>query len=279
MNILYSCQIPGDPFLSLHTDKSKMKKIPIALTRSVSPSIVNCELTHIDRTPIDLDRAVEQHHQYEQALRKMGYHIRRLPDTPHLPDSVFVEDVALVFKEMGVITRPGAASRIAETESMAPILSEYREIAAIQSPGTLDGGDVLIIGKKVYVGESTRSNREGISQLKQMIEPFGYDLITVKTDRCLHLKTGISVLENDLLLINPEWIPDGLFRDYNTIPVHHKEPYGANVMRYKNYSLCPTVFKYTADILYKLGYDVIQIDQSELAKAEAGLTCCSVIVE
>jgi len=256
-----------------------MNKLPVALTRSVSPSIIHCELTHIDRTPIDLDLAIDQHHQYEQALQKMGYYIRRLPDTPHLPDSVFVEDVALVFKEIGVITRPGAKSRRAETETMTPILSEYREIATIQAPGTLDGGDVLVIGKKVYVGESTRTNREGISQLNQILKPFGYELISVKTDQSLHLKTGISVLEDDLLLINPDWIPDGLFQEYKTLYVHPDEPYGANVMRYKNFALCPTVFRYTSDILFKYGYDVIQIDQSELAKAEAGLTCCSVIVE
>lgn len=256
-----------------------MNNLPIALTRSVSPSIFNCELTHINRAPIDFNLAVEQHHQYELALHEMGCEIRRLPDTPHLPDSVFVEDIALVFKEIGVITRPGAASRRAEAKSMTPILSEYREISTIQTPGTLDGGDVLIIGKKVYAGESSRTNKEGISQLKQILKPFGYEVITVKMEHCLHLKTAVSVLEEDLLLINPNWIPDEFDHNYNTISVHPGEPYGANVMRFKNYSLCPESFRYTADILHKRGYDVITVDQSELAKAEAGLTCCSVIVE
>lgn len=256
-----------------------MNPLPVALTRSVSPSIRNCELTHLERTSIDLKLAIEQHSLYEKALQKMGFHIRRLPDTPHLPDSVFVEDIAVVFNEIGVITRPGAVSRRAEIPSMTPILSEYREIAAIRSPGTLDGGDVLPIGKKVYVGESTRTNKEGISQLKQMLKPFGYELISVKTDYCLHLKTAVAVLEEDLLLINPNWVPDELFRNYNTISVHPNEPFGANVIRYKNYALCPIAFKFTADILQKYEYDVITIDQSELAKAEAGLTCCSVLID
>lgn len=255
-----------------------MNILPVALTRSVSPSILNCELTHIDRNPIDYDLAIVQHHQYEQALRRMGYTIRRLSDTPHLPDSVFVEDIAVVFNEIGVITRPGASSRRAETESMTPILSEYREIATIEEPGTLDGGDVLVIGKKVYAGESSRTNKEGISQLEQILKPYGYDVTLVKTIHCLHLKTAVSVLEEDLLLINPNWIPDQFTKDYHTIAVHPDEPYGANVMRYKNYSLCPEAYRYTTDILHNRGYDVISVDQSELAKAEAGLTCCSVIV-
>lgn len=256
-----------------------MNSLPVALTRSVSPSIVNCELTHIDRAPIDLSLATEQHHQYETALQKMGFHIRRLPDTPNLPDSVFVEDIAVVFKEIGVITRPGAISRRAETASMIPILSEYREIATIREPGTLDGGDVLVIGKKVYVGESSRTNKEGISQFKQILKPFGYELIPLKTDRCLHLKTAVTVLEENLLLINPNWVPDQLSQTYNTISVHLSEPFGANVIRYNSYVLCPEVFRYNADILQERGYDVIAINQSELAKAEAGLTCCSVIIE
>lgn len=252
--------------------------MPVALTRSVSPLITECELTHLDRYPIDLNKAIQQHKDYEEALQKMGYSIRRLPDTPHLPDSVFVEDTAIVFPEIGVITRPGAASRIAETESMAEILSEYRKLEFIKEPGTMDGGDILVMGKKVYAGNSERTNMSGILQLRNILSAFGYDVVPVPVEGCLHLKTGIAVLEDDLLLLNYKWVQQNIFSEYRVIHVHPDEPYGANVMRHKNFALCPQRFTYTADLLHRQGYDVITIDQSELAKAEAGLTCCSVIV-
>jgi dimethylargininase len=253
--------------------------MPTALTRAVSPLLPDCELTHLERSPIDIHKAAMQHQHYEDALYKMGYTIRHLPETPHLPDGVFVEDTAVVFSELGIITCPGAASRREETETMADVLKEYREIRFIESPGTIDGGDVLVLGKKVYIGQSTRTNKEGIRQFREHLDPFGYSVQEVAVTGCLHLKTAIAVLEDDLLLINPEWIDEKLFPGCQFVHVHPDEPCGANVMRRNSFALCTEAFPHTAKKLDDLGYNLILIDQSELAKAEAGLTCCSVLVE
>ena len=253
--------------------------MPTALTRAISPLLVDCELTHLERAPIDIHKAEEQHREYERALEKMGYTIRRLPETPDLPDGVFVEDTAVVFPEIAIITRPGAESRRPETDTMAAILKEYRELRFIEAPGTIDGGDVLTLGKHVYIGDTKRTNRAAIRQFSDILQPFGYTVTAVPVTKCLHLKTAIAPLEEDLLLINPNWIDGDIFDDHQTEPVHPDEPFGANVMRRGNYVLCPTAFPKTAELLTQKGYDVITVNQSELAKAEAGLTCCSVIVE
>jgi len=252
---------------------------PIALTRPVSPKLIDCELTHLDREPIDISKAKSQHKKYGQALEKMGYTVRRLSETPDLPDGVFVEDTAVVFDELAIITRPGAKSRRPETSSMAEVLKEYRGLHHIEAPGTVDGGDVLVLGKKVYIGISQRTNREAIRQFDKILNPIGYEVNGIKVTDCLHLKTAISQLEEDLLLINPKWVDKDIFKGFHTLFIHPDEPFGANVLRRDNWALCSEAFPRTADLLAKRDYEVISVDQSEMAKAEAGLTCCSVIVE
>ncbi len=252
--------------------------MPTALTRATSPLLVDCELTHLKRDPIDIDKAEEQHREYEKALEKMGYSLRRLPETPHLADGVFVEDAAVVFPEVGIITRPGAESRRPETDTMATVLKEYRELRFIDAPGTIDGGDVLTLGKHVYIGDSQRTNRSAIQQFADILKPFGYTVTAIPVTKCLHLKTALTPLEDDLLLINPNWVDGDIFDDHQTETVHPDEPFGANLMRRGNYAICPKAFPKTAELLTQKGYDVITVNQSELAKAEAGLTCCSVIV-
>ena len=253
--------------------------ISTALTRHISPLLAECELTHLDRTPIHIPKARKQHRAYEKALESMGYQIRRLPELPEQPDGVFVEDTAVVLQDIAVITRPGAESRRPETESMAAVLREYRELHFIEAPGTLDGGDVLVLGKRIYIGNSGRTNTEAIRQFRQITERLGYRVIPVPVTGCLHLKTAAASLEEDLLLINPDWINPQLFKECSIIPVHPGEPFGANVMRKENMALCPESFPRTGHILEKHGYDLLTVDQSELAKAEAGLTCCSVIID
>ncbi|TVQ00214.1 MAG: dimethylargininase [Balneolaceae bacterium] len=253
--------------------------MPIALTREVCPLLENCELTHLSREPIDIHRAKEQHKRYEETLAKLGFTIRRLKETPHLPDGVFVEDTAVVFPEFAIITRPGAESRLGETESMAEVLKEYRELYYIREPGKLDGGDVLKSGETVYIGLSARSNLEGIQQFRDIVAPFGYNVSAIPVTGCLHLKSGITVLETDRLLINPEWVHPEYFADFSFEYIHPAEPYGANVIRYQHSVICTAAHPETQNLLQKSGYDVIVIDQSELAKAEAGLTCCSVLIE
>jgi dimethylargininase len=250
----------------------------MALTRLISPLLGECELTHLERGNIDIQKAEQQHKEYEEALQKMGYVIRRIPEAPHLPDGVFVEDTAVVFPEVAIITRPGAESRRPETETMAGILKEYRELRFIEAPGTIDGGDVLVLGRSVYIGISQRTNSGAISQFSEILKPFGYEVTGIPVTKCLHLKTAISQIEDDLLLINPEWVDPEIFPDYRCEHVHPDEPYGANIMRKDNWALCTPSFNHSLEWLNKRGYDVISIDLSEMAKAEAGLTCGSVIV-
>ncbi|PWN07397.1 dimethylarginine dimethylaminohydrolase family protein [Rhodohalobacter mucosus] len=249
-----------------------------ALTRNVSPLLAECELTHLNRSPIDIAKAAEQHQAYEKALETMGYTILRLPDLPDHPDGVFVEDTAFVLPEIAIIARPGAESRRAETDSMASVLEAYRVLHPITSPGTLDGGDVLVLGKTIYIGSSGRTNHHAIQQVAEITRPIGYKVVAVPVTGCLHLKTAVSAIEEDLILMNPEWIDPAIFEGCRSIPVHPSEPFGANVMRKNNTALTPISFPGTAEVLQKLGYDLLTVDQSELAKAEAGLTCCSVIV-
>lgn len=251
---------------------------PVALTREISPKLSQCELTHLQRNPIDINKAKEQHHKYEQALEKLGYTVKRIPPAPELPDGVFVEDTAVVFPEVAVITRPGAESRRPETKSMAAVLQKYRTLNHIKAPGTIDGGDVLTLGRNLYIGLSSRSNKEGIRQFSDYLKPFGYSVKSVEVKDCLHLKTSVAQIDDDLLLINPRWISPDTFPGFRCKEVHPDEPYGANVMRAGNKALCPKAFPHTQKWLNQLGYDVLVVDQSELAKAEAGLTCCSVIV-
>jgi dimethylargininase len=251
--------------------------IMIAITRVPGPNLASCELTHLDRVPVDISKATVQHRTYELQLERFGCEIHRLPETPELPDAVFVEDVAVVFPEIAIITRPGAASRRAETDSMAAELRKWRPLKWITTPGTIDGGDILTIGKRVWIGQSGRSNREGILQFQEYLKPFGYTVAGVPVSGCLHLKTALAPVEEDLMLMNPNWADPGDFPGITCIPVHPEEPFGANLLRFGAFVLCSTDFPHTMEWIENYGLHPVAIDYSELAKAEAGLTCCSVI--
>ncbi|HEY7500871.1 MAG TPA: arginine deiminase family protein [Vicinamibacterales bacterium] len=252
--------------------------MPIAITRPVPQSLARCELTHLVRAPIDVTRAADQHAQYETALGLMGCTVRHLPRADDLPDSVFVEDVALVLDEIAIVMRPGAESRRDERASVAAVLSEYRTLHAIAAPGTMDGGDVLRIGKTLYVGLSTRTNEDGAHQLARIVEPFGYAVVPVETRACLHLKSAATAIDDDRVLCNPEWIDETVFRRIETVAVDPGEPNAANVLRVGGQLLSAAAHVRTIARLRARGYRVHAVDVSELAKAEAGVTCCSVIV-
>ena len=251
----------------------------VAITRPVPASLAECELTHLDRVPIDVARASVQHAAYEAALAALGCEVRRLPPADDLPDSVFVEDVAIVLDEVAVITRPGAESRRGERASVAPVLSEYRELVAIAAPGTLDGGDVLRLGRTLYVGLSTRTNEDGARQLGRLIERFGYRVRAVQTAACLHLKSAVTALDADRVLLNPEWVDARLFASLEVVRVAPEEPHAANVLRIGGAIVAAAAHVRTIDGLRARGCEVTTVDVSELAKAEAGVTCCSLIIE
>lgn len=250
-----------------------------AITRAVPASLAHCELTHLARVPIDAARAADEHREYEDALRALGCTIRQVPAAHELPDSVFVEDVALVLPELAIVTRPGVESRRAECASIAPILSEYRPLQSIAAPGTLDGGDVLRLGKTLYVGLSSRTNEDGARQLARIVAGAGYAVEYVQTKACLHLKSAVTELEPGCVLCNPDWIDARALRGVEAVPVHAEEPHAANVLRIGRTIICAAAHERTVEDLRSRGFDVCAIDVSELAKAEAGVTCCSLIVE
>ncbi len=251
--------------------------VRIAVTRQVSPAMERCELTHLQRIPIDIGRARKQHLGYEQALRRLGCRVETLPEEPELPDSVFVEDVAIVLDELAVITRPGAPSRRPEISSIADVLARYRKLVRIEAPGTLDGGDVLRVDRTLYVGVSSRSNREAIGQLSALLLPLGYRVQPVAVRGCLHLKTAVTQVADDQLLINPHWVDRKEFSGMQYIEVDEAEPLGANAVMVGNGVIYPASHRRTAERLQRHGIRVHAVEMSEMEKAEGGVTCCSLL--
>src|SRR5689334_10956400 len=201
-----------------------------AFTRAVSPKLAECELTHLERTPIDADRATAQHAAYEAELERAGYELIRLPDLPHHPDGVFVEDTALLLGGHAVILRPGVEARAQETESTATGLAEHFEIHRVTS-GHVDGGDVLRIGNRLYVGLSTRTDAEGVADLRKIVAPLGFEVVSAQLRDCLHLKTGATLASESLLLYAPLSIDPAQFADVEPFAVDANEPSAANCLR------------------------------------------------
>jgi len=251
----------------------------IAITRAVSPAIDSCELTHIARQPIDFDKAAAQHRQYEACLAELGASVVSLPAEPELPDSMFVEDPAVVVDEVAILTRLGAPSRRKETESLAPVLARYRPLRRIAEPATLEGGDVMRAGMTLFVGHSSRTNRAGIEQLRNELAPFGYSVKAVEVRGCLHLKSACSYLGDATVLANRAWIDGTPLGGLKIIDVPPEEPRAANVLALGGTIVVPAAFPRTAALLERLGYNVRTLDISELMKAEAGLTCSSILLE
>jgi dimethylargininase len=249
----------------------------IAITREVSPALGDCELSYVPREAIDVVRASAQHRDYQRALETLGCHLLVLPAEPDLPDSVFVEDVAIVLDEIAVLTRPGAVSRRAEVASVAEVLRRYRPVLAIETPGTLDGGDVLRVGRTLYVGESARSNAAGIAQLRELLAGHGYAVQGVPTRGCLHLKSAVTQLDNRTVLLQPEWVDSDRFAGFRVIEVDPAEPHAANVLRIGDALVMPASFPRTRQRLIDAGFHVIAVDVSELQKAEGAVTCCSLV--
>jgi dimethylargininase len=251
----------------------------LAITRDISPRFNECELTHIDRTPIDVTVAQSQHHGYVQAIKALGYAVLELPAEPDLPDSVFVEDTSIVLPEVALITRPGADSRKPEIDSIVQALGPYRDLVFIESPGTLDGGDVLVLGKNIYVGLSTRSNPEAVQQMNQLLGRYGYKTQGVAMHDCLHLKTAVTRVDAQTLLINRKWVDVENFEGFHLIDVHESEDFAANCLPLGDSIIFPISFPKTGAKLGARGYKIKPVMVDELAKAEGAVTCCSLILE
>jgi dimethylargininase len=250
----------------------------IAITRQVSPRFAECELTHIERTPIDLNVARKQHRAYVNVLKELGCQVFELPAESDLPDSVFVEDTAFILPEVAVITRPGADSRKPETESIIRVLSPYIDLVHVCEPAMVDGGDVLVLGKDIYVGLSTRSNQAAIDQLNELLQRYGYTVAGVKTHGCLHLKSAITRVDDRTLLLNRNWVDTSRFAKFDLIEGDPSEPFAANCLPVGDSIIFPLAFPKTRAKLEARGYKVVTVDVSELAKAEGAVTCCSLII-
>jgi dimethylargininase len=245
-----------------------------AITRAVSPSMEACELTFLKREPIDIARAQRQHQAYQACLGELGVDVISLPAEPAFPDAVFVEDAAIMLDEVAVMTRLGAISRRGESASLAQALAPFRPLRWMSDPATMDGGDVMLAGKTLYVGVTARSNAPGIAQLAALVEPFGYHVQPVVVHGCLHLKSACSYIGDAVMVYRP-WVDVAAFSGLRLVDV--PEGSGANVLDVAGSVIVASTAPETAELLSKMGRQVKVLDNSELMKAEGALTCCSLL--
>lgn len=250
----------------------------LAIVRQVSARFAECELTHIQREPIDLLKARAQHAEYVRALKSLGCHVVELPAEDDLPDSVFVEDAAFILPEAAVITRPGADSRKPETVSIADALRPHRDLLFVREPATVDGGDVLVLDRNIYVGLSSRTNAEAVQQLQSMLAKFGYQVHGLRVGDFLHLKSAITRLDSDTLLVNPAWVDPAAFDGFQVVEVAPSEPMAANILVVNGAGVYPDAFPQTQARIQAHGTRLLTLDVSEIAKAEGAVTCCSLIL-
>ncbi len=253
-----------------------------AIVREVSTSFDRCELTHLAREPIDLVNARAQHREYVDTLMELGCAVTTLPPLDEFADSVFVEDVGVVLEKSVVLTRPGAESRRGEVEAIADAVGEFRSVVErIEEPGTVDGGDVLVVGGDIFIGVSTRTNVAGAEQLAVMAESEGLRAVLVPMESCLHLKSAVTALSETQVLLSAEWLAADYFDGLEVVKVHRREAGAANVLRVGEGLMYPTAaYPRTARIIEDCmppGVMMYPVENSEFRKAEGALTCCSLI--
>lgn len=250
----------------------------LAFVRELSPRLEHCELSFLERVSIDGARARRQHQAYVAALQELGCKVQWLAPLPEHADGTFVEDTAVITPELTVITRPGAVSRRAEVDSVAAALEAHAPLARVREPGTLEGGDVLTIGRAVFVGSSARTNAAGVAQLREALAPFGYRVQSVAMQGCLHLKSAATFIPPDLLLVNPEWADPEAFGQARILTVAPAEPFGANTLTLAGVTLVSADYPQTQSRLESAGVRTRVLEVGELHKAEAALTCMSLIL-
>lgn len=254
-----------------------------ALLRTPASSLAEaCALTFIERQPIAMPRILAEHAAYAEVLRRRGLQVTVLPALPAFPDSVFVEDNLVAVDEAVVLTRPGSASRLGEIEAIAAAAADWaqpRPLLRLQAPATLDGGDVLRIGSRLWVGLTTRSNLDAVLQLRTLLQPFGYRVDAVSVPGSLHLKTACTALDEETLLVNPRWIDPAALGRFRLIEVDAGEAFAANVVRCQGWLLANAAFPRTLEKIAlhasRQGIAVETVELSEFGKAEAGLSCLS----
>jgi dimethylargininase len=225
---------------------------------------------------VDYDKAINQHVDYIAAFKKIGVEVTILEPEENFPDSCFVEDTAILTEKVAIITNPGAHSRKGEEKSIKKSLeSFYDNIETVKAPGTIEGGDVMMVGDFFYVGLSARTNEDGANQFLGYLRKYGYDGTVVNMKEMLHLKTGLAYLENNNLLIAGEFIENPMFKDFNKIIIPEDEGYAANCIWVNDYVIVPMGYPKTKKAIEDLGYNIIEVDTSEYKKLDGGLSCLS----
>lgn len=248
-----------------------------ALLNRPSTALSECTLTYISRNSIDFHRAMEQHMAYAKALEDLGVEVKILNLNKTMPDGVFIEDTAVVLDELAVITSMGTPDRRNELPEITAEVRKYRKAVEIPLPATIEGGDVLRIGRKIYIGETLRTNKDAISFFTQIVEPLSYQVVPVEVSGCLHLKTGITALDDETFLANPEWINLSPLKGCRIVEVPENESFGGNVLVVNGKVLMNAAYPRTIDLVASLGFNIMSVDISEFGKAEAGLTCMSLV--
>ncbi len=251
----------------------------VALVRAVSPRLADCVLTHLGRVAIDVERASAQHRVYCDVLQDLGARVEAIAPLPDAPDGVFVEDTALVLDEVAVIARPAVASRARETATTASALLPYRRLLRLSDTATLEGGDVMRVGRTLYVGRSGRTNQTAVSELRALLAPWGYQVEGVDLDGCLHLKTACTFVPPHYVLANPAWVDPRIFTGLTPVAVDDDEPFAGNTLTLGGVTLVSSQCPRAASLLRARGVITRAVDLSELAKAEGALTCSSLIVD
>jgi dimethylargininase len=250
----------------------------LALTHLPSPFLDQGQRTHVRRETVDFHLALRQHADYCQMLRDCGAEVFTLNVNCDEPDSTFIEDTAIVLDEIAVLASMGAIARRKEPAQIEQELRKYRNIERVNPPATLEGGDVLRVGRNLLVGLSARTNRAGVQALKSIVERHGYRVLPVRVTGCLHLKTACTALPDGSLLVNPAWVDVEALKPFEQIPLPAEEPLAANTLLINGKVCMPAAYPLTADMLRSRGFDVRTISLSEFAKVEGSVTCLSLLV-
>ena len=250
-----------------------------AVTHAVSPNIGGCELTFMERVPIDYEVAVHQHEEYCRLLARRGVAVTTLYDNLSFADSCFVEDTAIVVDELAIIASMGVVSRRSETAAIASELAKYRELVCVSYPSTLEGGDVLQSGKNIFVGLSTRTNHRGIEEVVRILKALDYRVFPVPVRGSLHLTTACSLIDDETVLINPRWADADSFHNFRILNTPEDEPWAANTFRIGETVCLEASFQRTIELVHEVHDDLEVLNISEFLKAEGGLSCLSLIFQ
>jgi len=251
----------------------------LALTHVPSPRINNAERTYVARSVIDYDRALQQHAEYCQILRRCGLAVRMLDVNRDMPDCVFIEDTAIVLDEVAVLASMGVESRRAEPAGIEPVLKEYRPVHRLEPGATLEGGDVLQVGQTLLVGLSARTNSAGVTALEALVRRLNYRVVPVAVRQCLHLKSACTALPDGTLLVNPASLEMQVLRGFDFVAVPQEEPLAADTLPISRRVCVPAENVRTAELIRQRGFEVETVDLSEFGKADGGITCLSILVE